>query len=89
MSGVLTMGSLDPAFAAATRVDGEPVMVDLRSVEFVDLFEGRGLGENERSLTVRFSYRSDDRTLVEEEVNEAHQAILGPLAEKLGVRQRN
>src|SRR5918993_977769 len=36
MSGVLTMGSLDPAFAAATRVDGEPVVVDLRTVEFVE-----------------------------------------------------
>ena len=28
MSGVLTMGSLDPAFAAATRLDGEPVVLD-------------------------------------------------------------
>src|ERR671921_271041 len=36
MSGVLTMGSLDPAFAAATGVDGEPVVVDLRTVEFVE-----------------------------------------------------
>jgi hypothetical protein len=36
MSGVLTMGSLDPAFAAATRVDSEPVVLDLRSVEFVE-----------------------------------------------------
>jgi hypothetical protein len=36
MSGVLTMGSLDPAFAAATNVDGEPVVVDLRTVEFVE-----------------------------------------------------
>ena len=36
MSGVLTMGSLDPAFAAATEVQGEPVVVDLRTVEFVE-----------------------------------------------------
>ena len=36
MSGVLTMGSLDPAFAAATSVDGGPVVVDLRTVEFVE-----------------------------------------------------
>jgi len=36
MSGVLTMGSLDPAFAAATSVQGEPVVVDLRTVEFVE-----------------------------------------------------
>ena len=36
MSGVLTMGSLDPAFAAATGVGGEPVVLDLRTVEFVE-----------------------------------------------------
>ena len=36
MSGVLTMGSLDPAFEAATHVSGEPVVLDLRSVEFVE-----------------------------------------------------
>ncbi len=36
MSGVLTMGSLDPAFSAATQVDGEPVVLDLRTVEFVE-----------------------------------------------------
>lgn len=36
MSGVLTLGSLDPAFSAATRIDGEAVVLDLRSVEFVE-----------------------------------------------------
>ncbi len=36
MSGVLTMGSLDPAFSAATHVDGEPVVLDLRTIEFVE-----------------------------------------------------
>jgi hypothetical protein len=36
MSGVLTMGSLDPAFSAAAHVDGEPVVLDLRTVEFVE-----------------------------------------------------
>jgi hypothetical protein len=36
MSGVLTMGSLDPAFADAGNVDGGPVVLDLRTVEFVE-----------------------------------------------------
>ena len=36
MSGVLTMGSLDPAFLDATHVDGELVVLDLRTVEFVE-----------------------------------------------------
>ena len=61
----------------------------LRSIDFVDVFEGKGLGEDERSLTIRFSYRSEDSTLVEDEVNGAHQAILDRLTESLGVRQRN
>lgn len=61
----------------------------LRSVEFVDVFEGKGLGEDERSLTVRFTYRSDERTLVEDEVNAAHEAILRKLDSDLGVKPRN
>lgn len=36
MSGVLTLGSLDPAFEAAARIAGEPVVLDLRGVEFVE-----------------------------------------------------
>ena len=36
MSGVLTMGSLDPAFEGAGGVDGGPVVLDLRAVEFVE-----------------------------------------------------
>jgi phenylalanyl-tRNA synthetase beta chain len=68
-------------------VSGAPSI--LRSVDFVDVYEGKGLGDDERSLTIRFSYRADDRTLVEEEVNEAHQAILGRLEEILGIRPRN
>lgn len=36
MSGVLTLGSLDGVFAAADVPGGEPVVLDLRSVEFVE-----------------------------------------------------
>lgn len=36
MSGVLTLGSLDPAFEAAAGLNGEPVVLDLREVEFVE-----------------------------------------------------
>ena len=30
------MGSLDPAFSGATHLNGEPVVLDLRTVEFVE-----------------------------------------------------
>jgi hypothetical protein len=36
MSGILTLGSLDPAFEAASRVEGEAVHLDLRKVGFVE-----------------------------------------------------
>src|ERR687893_2663703 len=36
MKGILTLGSLDPAFAAAEKVEGEMAVLDLRSVEFVE-----------------------------------------------------
>ncbi|MGI8649812.1 MAG: ATP-binding protein [Rubrobacter sp.] len=36
MSGVLTLGSLDPVFDAATRLDGQEITLDLRAVDFVE-----------------------------------------------------
>jgi phenylalanyl-tRNA synthetase beta chain len=59
-----------------------------RSVSFIDVYEGKGLGENERSITVGLEYRSDERTLVEDEVNAAHRSILDTLENTLGIRPR-
>jgi phenylalanyl-tRNA synthetase beta chain len=61
----------------------------LKSVEFVDLFEGKGLGENERSLTVRLEYRSDEGTLTEGDVDAVHSSLLGSLEKNLGIRPRS
>ncbi|MEQ1765192.1 MAG: hypothetical protein ABL984_18840, partial [Pyrinomonadaceae bacterium] len=61
----------------------------LRSVDFVDVFEGKGLADDQRSLTLRFTYRSDERTLIEEDVTNAHEKVLDHLASNLGVGQRN
>lgn len=59
-----------------------------RSVEFVDVYEGKGTGMDERSVTIRLSYRSDERTLIDEEVDAVHQQIVGNLQEILGLKQR-
>lgn len=81
---------VDPSMAyAAIRNTAVDSGVDLlRSVEFVDVFEGKGLGDDERSLTMRFTYRSDERTLIEDEVTNAHEQVLKHLDTSLGVRQR-
>ena len=40
-------------------------------VAFVDVYEGKGVSEDQRSITVRLEYRSDERTLIEDEVEDA------------------
>lgn len=59
-----------------------------RSVGFVDVFEGKGLADDERSVTIRLEYRSDERTLTEEEVDPIHGEILENLRTKMGLRIR-
>jgi phenylalanyl-tRNA synthetase beta chain len=59
-----------------------------KSVEFVDVYEGKGMAGDERSVTIRLEYRSDDRTLVDSEVDALHQQIVENLGEKLGIKPR-
>jgi phenylalanyl-tRNA synthetase beta chain len=60
----------------------------IRNIEFVDVYEGKEFSENERSLTVRLEYRSDERTLVENEVDEVHRGIVDSIVDVLGIRIR-
>ena len=59
-----------------------------RGVEFVDIYEGKGLAEDERSVTIRLEYRSDERTLIDDEVEAVHKEIIARVGQKLGVTQR-
>jgi phenylalanyl-tRNA synthetase beta chain len=67
----------------------EAMNVELcQSVEYVDVYEGKGMADDERSLTIRLEYRSPERTLVDEEVDAAHAGILTGLENALGVKPR-
>lgn len=59
-----------------------------RGVNFVDVYEGKGLGDDERSITIRLEYRSAERTLTEEEVEALHQQIVGAVQAQLSIKQR-
>lgn len=59
-----------------------------RSVEFVDVYEGKGVAGDERSLTLRFEFRADDRTLRDEEAESAQAQILQAIDEKFGAKPR-
>ncbi|HEY0051461.1 MAG TPA: phenylalanine--tRNA ligase subunit beta [Pyrinomonadaceae bacterium] len=60
----------------------------LRKVEFVDVYEGKGMADDERSITIRLEYRSDERTLTEPEAEAVHAQILQTLERDLDAKQR-
>jgi phenylalanyl-tRNA synthetase beta chain len=60
----------------------------LRKVAFVDIYEGMGMADDERSITIRLEYRSDERTLTESEAEAVHAQILQTLERDLGAKQR-
>jgi phenylalanyl-tRNA synthetase beta chain len=59
----------------------------LAGVELFDVYRGEQVGEGERSLALRLSFRAPDRTLTDEEVAERRSAIEAALAE-IGGRLR-
>jgi len=59
-----------------------------RSVNFVDIYEGKGIADDERSLTIRIEYRSDNQTLTETEVGNLHETIIEKVESLLGASQR-
>ena len=68
----------------------DEVMADIRSasgelldgLRLFDVYEGKGIPEGFRSLAYTLSYRAEDRTLRDEEVDGAHNALREALAGK-------
>jgi phenylalanyl-tRNA synthetase beta chain len=52
----------------------------LRSADIFDLYRGAQLGEGQKSLALRLSFRADDRTLTDEEVAPLRESIREAIA---------
>src|SRR6185369_2778465 len=61
---------------------------DCRSVKLVGTFEGGNIPPGKRSVTLRLEYRSDERTLRDEEVEAYHSRLTSRLLETFGAQQR-
>ena len=61
---------------------------DCRSVKLVGTFEGGDIQSSKRSVTLRLEYRSDERTLRDEEVEERHTRLTSSLLEAFAAEQR-
>ncbi|MBE0618313.1 MAG: phenylalanine--tRNA ligase subunit beta, partial [Proteobacteria bacterium] len=87
----------DMALVVDRGVSAQAVLDAVSSVEsplvrgacLFDAFEGGRLPEGKVSLAVRVVYRSDERTLTEDEVATVESAILRRLEEGVGARLRD
>lgn len=70
-----------------SAVEKESV-VDCRGARLVGIYEGTNIPHDKRSITLRIEYRSDDRTLRDEEVEERHGQLTSTLLESFSAEQR-
>ena len=76
--------ALDHIFAAVR----EQNVADCRSVKLVGTFEGGSIPSSKRSVTLRLEYRSDERTLRDEEVEDYHSRLTSALLQTFAAEQR-
>jgi len=55
---------------------------------FVGTYEGEAIPDSKRSVTLRFEYRADERTLRDEEVEEIHWPLVESLKAKFNAEVR-
>ncbi|ROZ87703.1 phenylalanine--tRNA ligase subunit beta [Gordonia sp. OPL2] len=60
----------------------------LESIDLFDIFTGDQVGAGSKSLTFALCFRADDRTLTEEEANEAKLAAVAHAGDQVGARLR-
>jgi len=53
-----------------------------RDAKLVGVYQGPNIPEGKRSITLRLEYRSDERTLRDDEVEELHRHIVDVLAQE-------
>lgn len=80
--------SRDVTFAELLRTVREQQVRECRETKLVDVYEGANLPADKRSLTLRLEYRSDERTLRDEEVDQMHGRIVGALEERFDAKMR-
>jgi phenylalanyl-tRNA synthetase beta chain len=61
----------------------------LRSVEMFDLYQGKHLGANEKSIAFKLIFQSDERTLKEKEVLDQFEKIITLVQNKYNARLRS
>lgn len=60
----------------------------VESIKLFDVYKGKQIPDNKKSVAYSIIYRSEDRTLKDEEVNKVHDEIIKAIESKLGGQLR-
>jgi len=60
----------------------------LEAVDCIKIYEGSPIPEGEKSITIRFWYRAEDRTLKDKEVNEIQDSVAKKIFERFSAKPR-
>ncbi len=88
--------SRDVAFVVPETVEGKYILnlalkegeKLLECTDIFDVYTGEGIPDGMKSLAVRFTYRSAERTLTDSEVDSAHDRLAEKIAESTGAKIR-
>ncbi len=74
--------SRDVSLSELLRAIDSDAVADNAGTQLVGTYEGKNIPESKRALTLRIEYRSDDRTLRDEEVEARHRGLIDSLLKK-------
>ncbi len=60
----------------------------LEKIEIFDVYMGENIPEDTKSIALRFTYRSPDRTLTDSEVNQIHVSLIKQISDMTGAKIR-
>jgi len=78
----------DVQFAGVKAVINGLRIPELVGVKLFDLYTGKELPQGKYSIALSLRYRAADRTLTDEEVNDAHERVVKTLTEQFGAEVR-
>jgi phenylalanyl-tRNA synthetase beta chain len=76
---VTLLVSRDVSFAKLVQAIEAEQIADYAGVSLVGVYEGQNIPEDKRAVTLRVEYRSDERTLRDEEVEARHRSLIDSL----------
>ena len=79
----------DVAYAAIEKAIRSAAGSHLESVDCIDVFAGKGIAQDSRSVAVSMAFRAADRTLSSEEVAASVEQVIARLARDFGAELRS